>query len=176
MSMRAVPERGSIMIHVLRWERPVPFVHAAGRTTGHWRDETRGPRGNIKELFVSTGVNARTALRGLEVQTDRPVTLPCSRSLSAGRSLPAPPLPIRRERSLHRAPTPGGAPSQLLKKIKTRGAPFLHLHLRPLAPHVCGWWQIIIIDWQLCPWKDISNPARRKKKDEAHAFRYTHNH
>lgn len=35
MSMRVVPERGSIMIHVLRWERPVPFVHAAGRTTGH---------------------------------------------------------------------------------------------------------------------------------------------
>lgn len=35
MGMRAVPERGSIMIHVLRPERPVPFVHAARRTAGH---------------------------------------------------------------------------------------------------------------------------------------------
>lgn len=35
MGMRAVPERGGIMIHVLRPERPVPFVHAARRTAGH---------------------------------------------------------------------------------------------------------------------------------------------
>lgn len=35
MDMRAVPERGSIMIHVLRPERLVPFVHTARRTAGH---------------------------------------------------------------------------------------------------------------------------------------------
>ncbi len=34
---------------------------------------------------------------------------------------PVPPLPTRRVRSLRRAPTPGGAPSQLLqKKQKTK--------------------------------------------------------
>ncbi len=55
------------------------------------------------------------------------------------------------------------------KKKKKRDAPFApfwhpHLRPRPLAPHVCGWLQIIIIDGELCPWKDISNPPPRKKK------------
>ncbi len=35
---------------------------------------------------------------------------------------------------------------------------------RPLMPHACGWMQMIITDGQLCPWKDISSPAPRKKK------------
>ncbi len=57
-------------------------------------------------------------------------------------------------------------------RLITRDAGFPHPRPRPLAPHVCGWMQIIIIDGQLCPWKDISNPAQRKekeKKDEARA-------
>ncbi len=32
------------------------------------------------------------------------------------------------------------------------------------TPHVCGLMQMIIIDGQLCPWKDIRNPAQRKVK------------
>ncbi len=64
---------------------------------------------------------------------------------------------------LLRAPTRGGAPSQLLKKKKKKpDAPFPHP--RPLAPHVCGWMQMIVIDGQLCPWKDISSPAPKKEK------------
>ncbi len=35
---------------------------------------------------------------------------------------------------------------------------------RPLAPHACGWMQMIITDGQLCLWKDISSLAPRKKK------------
>ncbi len=87
-----------------------------------------------------------------------------------------PPLPIH---SLHRAQTPRGAPSQLLKKTKKkkRDAPFLHPCPRQLAPHVCGWMQIIIIDGQLCSWKDNSNPAPRKrwKRSPCVTFRYIHN-
>ncbi len=62
----------------------------------------------------------------------------------------------------------------------TRDATFPHPHPWLLA-HVCGWKQIIIIDGQLCPWKDNSNPAPRKekeKKDEArasHLVAYIHN-
>ncbi len=68
------------------------------------------------------------------------------------------------EYTLSRAPTPSGAPSQLLKKKKKkRDTPFSHQRPRPLAPHVCGWMQMIIIDGQLCPWKDINSPAPRKK-------------
>lgn len=35
MGLRAVPESRSAMIHVVRPERPVSFVHAGGRTAGH---------------------------------------------------------------------------------------------------------------------------------------------
>ncbi len=52
---------------------------------------------------------------------------------------------------------PGGAPSQLLKKKKNSAAP---------APATArGWIQMIINDRQLCPWKDISNPAPRKENN-----------
>ncbi len=61
------------------------------------------------------------------------------------------------------------------KKKKTRNAPFPHP--RPLAPHVCGWMQMIIIDGQLCPWKDISSPAPVMKTKPARHFLvgYIHN-
>ncbi len=74
---------------------------------------------------------------------------------------PVPPLPIRRVRSLRRAPTPwGGHHPSCSKKTKNW---FLHPRPRPFTPHVCGGTQIIIIDGQLCLWKDIRNPAPRKK-------------
>ncbi len=58
--------------------------------------------------------------------------------------------------------------------------PFPHPRSRPLAPHVCGWMQMIIIDGQLCPWKDISNPAPREEKKKLKrslciTFRHIHN-
>ncbi len=55
----------------------------------------------------------------------------------------------------------GHHPSCSKNKIK-RDAPFPRP--RPLALHVCGWMQMIIIDGQLCPWKYISSPAPRKEK------------
>ncbi len=66
---------------------------------------------------------------------------------------------------LRRAPSPRGAPYQLQKKKnltrhsrdrarKQRSQPVL-------TPHVCAWTQMIIIDGQLCPWKD--NPVQREK-------------
>ncbi len=74
-------------------------------------------------------------------------------------------LPIRRVRSLRRAPTPGGAPSQLLKKKKKNVTRHSHIRTRArLHLMFCDWMQMIIIDGQLCPWKDIRNPPPRKKK------------
>ncbi len=52
-------------------------------------------------------------------------------------------------------------------RLSTRDAPFPHLRSRPLAPYVCGWLQMIIIDGQLYPGKDISNQAPRKEKARA---------
>ncbi len=50
----------------------------------------------------------------------------------------------------------GGAPSQLLKKKKWHAIP-------ASAPVTArGWMQMIIIDGQLCLWKDIRNPEPRK--------------
>ncbi len=58
---------------------------------------------------------------------------------------------------------PGGAPYQLLKKQKKTK----HNEVPKSAPaHDCGWMQIIIIDGQLCLWKDISNLAPRKEKEK----------
>ncbi len=48
---------------------------------------------------------------------------------------------------------------------KTRDVPF-PCPQPVLTPHVCSWMQMIIVDGQLCSWswKDISNPAPRKKR------------
>ncbi len=43
-------------------------------------------------------------------------------------------------------------------------APFQNPHPRPLAPHVSSWMSMIIIDEELCPWKDINNTTPRKEK------------
>ncbi len=61
-------------------------------------------------------------------------------------------------------------------KLSTRDAPFLHLRprSRPPSRHICGWMQIIINYWKLCPGKkpsEVQGPERKKEKaqDEARA-------
>ncbi len=54
-----------------------------------------------------------------------------------------------------------------LRRVHRIDAPFPHP--RPLAPNVCGWMQIIIIDGQLHPWKDMSNLAPKKSENEVRA-------
>ncbi len=71
-----------------------------------------------------------------------------------------PPLPILRVRNLHRAPTPrGGGTIPVAQKKKTwRAIP------ASVPVTARGWMQMIIIDGQLCLWKDIRNPEPRKTK------------
>ncbi len=66
---------------------------------------------------------------------------------------PVPLLPIRR---VGYAVWVGHHPSCSKKKKKK------NLHAIPTSAR--GWMQMIIIDGQLCPWKDIRNPAPKKNK------------
>ncbi len=75
-----------------------------------------------------------------------------------------PPLPICRVRSLLRAPTPRGhhpicskKKNNVTRHLECAPAPTRASSLQKLR-------QMIIIDGQLCLWKDIRNPPPRKNK------------
>ncbi len=66
---------------------------------------------------------------------------------------------------------PGGTIPVAQKKKKNIYIYILHVIPTSAPATARGWMQIIIIDEELCPWKDIRNPApkKKKKKDENEA-------